>query len=94
MHFQPQHMEQLPTILGALILAGVLWIAKTVSDHSVLLAELTTTLTGKSGNNGLQSEVKGLRDKAHAHGDAIHALNGRADVVDLRLNQIDQQLSA
>ena len=87
-------MEQLPTILGALILAGVLWIAKTVSDHSVALAEIKTTLTGQSGNNGLQGEVKTLRAKAHDHGDAIHALNGRADVVDLRLSQIDQQLSA
>lgn len=87
-------MEQLPTILGALILAGVLWIAKTVSQHSETLAVMKTVLTGADGTNGVQGEVKSLRAKAHHQGDAIHALIGRADITDMRLDQIDQRLSA
>lgn len=87
-------MDQLPTILGALILAGVLWIAKTVSSLTVDVAKMNTTLTGANGDNGVVSEVKALRAKAHSQGDDIHALMGRADIVDLRLNQIDERLSA
>ena len=87
-------MEQLPTILGALILAGILWIMKTVQEHSVTLAELKTTLTGQSGNNGIVGDVKSLREKAHVQGDHIHALIGRSELAELRLNQIDERLSA
>lgn len=87
-------MEQLPTILGGLILAGVLWIAKTVSAHSVTLAELRTTLTGAKGDNGIAGEVKQLRAKAHEQAGEIQALTTRSELHELRLDNHDQLLSA
>lgn len=87
-------MEQLPIVIGGLILAGVLWIAKTVHSLSVDVAKMATTLTGATGDNGVVGDVKALRDRAHAQANDLHALMGRADITDLRLNQIDERLSA
>jgi hypothetical protein len=87
-------MEQLPTILGALILAFVLWIAKAVQEHSVALAEIKRDLTGASGDNGVVGETKALRVKAHEHATTIQGLLTHSEIVDLRLNQIDERLSA
>ena len=60
-------MEQLPTILGALVLTGILWIIKEVQAHSVALAEIRRDLTGASGDNGVVGEVKALRAQGQEH---------------------------
>lgn len=87
-------MEQIPIILGGLILAAVLWVAKTVSAHSVTLAELRTTLSGVDGNNGVVSEVKQLRTTTHKQAGDIQALTTRSELHELRLDNHDQLLSA
>lgn len=58
-------MEQLPVILGGLILAGILWLVKTTTDHKSDLAVIKTTLTGATGDNGLVGDMKALRSSVH-----------------------------
>ena len=60
-------MDQLPTIIGALVLAGILWIIKEVQSHSVALAEIRRDLTGASGDNGVVGDVKALRAQSQEH---------------------------
>jgi hypothetical protein len=60
-------MEQLPIILGALILAAILWVAKTVSGLSIEVAKVNQTLTGATGDNGLIGDMRAATAKLHEH---------------------------
>lgn len=82
-------MEQIPTILGALILAAVLWVMKTTNetarDVAVLKAnaasdgaELARVRDRLSAMSDAVSQRRGAEDLAHALGNAI------ADALDRR----------
>lgn len=53
-------MEQLPTILGALVLAGVLWLLKTTDENGKALAVLQRTVDGI-----VLPELTRLRESGH-----------------------------
>lgn len=55
-------MEQQATVIvGALILAAILWLVKTTRESSEKLGRLDVLLTGINGDNGLNGDVKALR---------------------------------
>ncbi len=81
---------------GTLLIAGVLitllqGIKKQQGAHDVKLARIETILTGATGDNGLAGDVKGLREKAHQQGDALHTLRGEMQVYEIRLTEIDRR---
>jgi hypothetical protein len=79
------------TILAGLILAGILWIAKSVSDQGKAIAILKTVLVGSEGGEGIESEVKELRKRSHLHGDSLHALTGKHDLLEQRVGTIERR---
>jgi len=78
------------TILAGLILAGILWLAKTVNENSKTLTVLQTILTGADGDNGINSEVKQLRRRSHEQGDNIHTLFGKHDLHEQRIVVLEE----
>lgn len=55
-------MEQQATVIvGALILAAILWLVKTTRENAETLSRLSVLLTGIDGHNGLNGDVKGLK---------------------------------
>lgn len=80
------------TLLQGLTLAAVLWLFRSVQQLREDHVQLTTTLTGANGDNGINSEVKALRKRSHDQGDALHAVLGRMDVHELRLDTLDRRV--
>ena len=64
-------------------------VAKTLGDQSEQLARIETILTGADGTNGLNGEVKLLRQRTHALGDALHATNGKLQDHEFRLGRLE-----
>lgn len=82
----------LGTLLQGCTLAAVLWLFRSVQQLREDHVSLTTTLTGANGDNGINAEVKALRKRTHDQGDAIHAVLGRLDVVDVRLDGVERRV--
>lgn len=82
------------TLLTALILAGIVWIARSVNEHGKLLSVLQTLLTGANGENGINSEVKTLRERSHDQGDMIHTLLSARDLHEQRIALIERRSDA
>lgn len=77
------------SVLAGLILAAILWLARSVSEYGKTLAVLKTVLIGPEGDNGINSEVKQLRRRSHEHGDALHTLNGKHDLLKQRVDVLE-----
>jgi hypothetical protein len=83
-------MEQEATaVVGGLILAGIIWIATTVQSLSKEVAVLKAILVGTDGNNGVKSEVHAVRKRQHEHANEIHAIKGKQELHELRLNNLE-----
>ena len=83
----------LQTVVAGVVLAAILWLVRSVNDYGKTLTQLQTILTGADGHNGLNGEVKGLRDRVHRHGDAIHAIHGKHDLLEQRVDTIEGRLA-
>lgn len=60
-------MEQQATVIvGALILAAILWLVKTTRENAETLSRLSVLLTGFDGHNGLNGDVKALKRRLPA----------------------------
>jgi hypothetical protein len=81
----------IPTLIGALILAGILWIAKSVSELGKTLAILKTVLLGSDGRAGLDGEVQSVRKRLHEQGDIMHTLAGNHDLLKQRVDSIERR---
>lgn len=86
--------EQAASILGVLILTGIIWIARSVAQAKEQLTVLRTLLVGENGNNGLASEVKGLRSRQHDIANAVQAVGGRVEVLDFRIAALEKESAA
>ena len=87
-------------LLGASLVRGALNglrsdvgdIGKEQSEQGERLVRMETILTGADGTNGLNGEVKQLRSRSHAHGDAIHTVNGTLQAHEFRLDELDRRI--
>lgn len=78
------------SVLGGVILAAILWLARAVSTHGETLAVIKTVLIGAEGTNGLRSEVQTLRSRTHEHSNELHSLRGSHDLLKQRVDVLEQ----
>lgn len=83
-------MEQLPTIIGSLILLGVVWIARGVTKSREELVEIRTVLTGPDGQSGMYHEQDRHRTRLHELGDALNATNGELALIAQRVTHLEE----
>lgn len=79
----------LGTLLSGATLAAVLWLFRSVQQLREDHVQLRTILTGDNGDNGIKSEVKGLRSRSHTHGDTLHAHAGSIALLDHRVQELE-----
>lgn len=79
----------LQSVLGGVILSAILWLARSVNEYGRTLAVLKTVLIGPEGDNGINSEVKGLRKRSHEHSEAISALKGKHALIEQRVDVLE-----
>lgn len=77
-------------ILSGIVIAAVAWMARSVSQLGIDVATIKTTLVGQSGQNGLNSEVGKLRERNDIHGDAIHAMQGKHELLAQRVDTLER----
>lgn len=83
--------QQIATVLGAVIVAGILWLAKSASETGKAITRMETILTGVNGDNGIAGEVRQLRERSHKHGNEIHRVLGRVDLHEQRLEALEER---
>ena len=76
-------------IIGALLLAGILWVVRTAQKIDKQVAVLSTVLTGQNGDNGIMGEVKHLRSRQHDLANEVHTVHGRVDLVEFRVDALE-----
>ena len=81
------------TILAGVILAAVLWLARSVTEYGNTLAKLQTVLTGVDGSNGLNGKVKTLDARTEEHEREIGKIQGRHDLLDQRVGTIEERMA-
>lgn len=81
---------QAAIIVAALVLAGVLWIAKTVSDTKQEVAVIKSVLVGAKGENGIVGDVKILRARVHELSDILHTVVGQQALQGMRIDYADR----
>lgn len=69
-------MEQVPTILGALILAAVLWVMKTTNET----AKDVAVLKANAASDG--AELTRVRDRMHTMSDILNHRRGAEDLAE------------
>lgn len=82
-------MEQLPTILGGLILAAILWVLKGTRDNSQALAVLQSTM-----EKVVLPELSRLRDSGHELRDLAQEAVSVGDLLTQRATQIERDVAA
>ncbi len=85
--------------LGGLIVICTGWLARSLSGlkseqqgHGEKLARIETVLTGADGTNGLNGDVKSLRERSHKHSDEIHTIRGQQQVYELKLGELERRV--
>ena len=68
------------TILGGVILAAILWVARGNLDMKVELATLKTALFGQNGQNGMRGDIRDLKDKQDEFATDLAAIKGALGV--------------
>lgn len=81
---------QAALIIGALVLAGVLWIAKTVSDTKQEVAVIRSILVGGDGKNGIVGDMKTVRARVHELAGIIHTVAGQQALHGMRMDHADR----
>lgn len=71
----------LSAIIQSLVVAGIIWVGAKLTRIGERLVRIETVLTGPTGDNGIVSEVRSLREARHANANAIHAVRGELDVL-------------
>ena len=80
-------MDQIPIILGGLILAGILWLLKGTAENGKTLAVLQSTI-----ETHVMPELKRLRDSGHeVRGIAQGALSS-TELHEQRLDRAEQEI--
>lgn len=93
------------SVIGALFLIGVsllrgsisglradvAGVSETQDKQGERLVRIETILTGADGSNGLNGDVKQLRARSHAQGDALHTVNGKLQEHEFRLDAIERR---
>jgi hypothetical protein len=63
------------------------------ADTNEALAVIKTTLVGPTGDNGIASEVRGLRKRVHSLGDDLHTVKAAQEVFRVRLDNYEDRQS-
>lgn len=82
--------QQLTIIVGAAILAGILWLVKTANDTQREVAILRAVLTGSDGDNGIAGDVRGLRVRSHQLAEDLHTVMGKASLLEQRVSRLEE----
>jgi outer membrane murein-binding lipoprotein Lpp len=80
--------QQIATVLGSVIVAGILWLAKNSSDSSKAITRIETILTGE---DGVTSQVRQLRKRSHELGTDIQKLYHTADRHEQRIEALEER---
>jgi predicted metallo-beta-lactamase superfamily hydrolase len=73
--------------------ASVKELAEQSTETAKSVAVMHTALVGINGDNGLNSEVKGLRKRVHDLGSNINTIANRQDVMSERLDRFEDKIS-
>ncbi len=82
-------MDQLPAIIGALVLASVLWVVKTTNDTAKTLAVLDSTIRER-----VLPDVKRLRENVHEVRNDVQSALSRLDGVDIHIERHEKDIEA
>lgn len=80
-------MDQLPTILGALVLAAVLWVMKMTSENTMTLKVLQSTI-----DLHILPELKRLRESGHEVRNIAQAASTKLELLGQRTDQTEQDV--
>jgi hypothetical protein len=80
-------MEQLPTVLGALILAAILWMVRATTENSRLLSVLQETV-----EKNILPEITRLRNGQHELRDIAQDAVAGGDLLEQRVGQAETQI--
>jgi phage-related tail protein len=80
--------QQIATVLGAVIVSGILWLAKSASESSKALTRVETIL---SGEDGMQAQVRQLRKRSHELGTEMQKLHGALDSHERRIGALEER---
>lgn len=83
----------LESVLAGVVLAAIVWAAKSLSKYGNQLTRIETILTGADGSNGLNGEVRVLRERSHKHSNEINALKGNHALLSQRVDVLEGQSS-
>jgi hypothetical protein len=80
------------TEIGIAALLGVnIWQLKATLNFRDEARTLRQWAFGEKGDNGANGSIKQLRERTHLHGDAIHSLQGKWDLHELKFEEIDRR---
>jgi hypothetical protein len=68
-------------------------LAEQSTETAKSVAVIHTTLVGPTGENGIASEVRGLRKRVHSLGDDLHTVKAAQEVFRVRLDNYEDRQS-
>jgi hypothetical protein len=88
MSLSPFAVAAFSVVLTAIV-AALGWVARALLEIRDSQRDLKVLLVGVDGQNGINSEVKGLRKRAHENENRHHSLAGRIGLVEQRVTTLE-----